>query len=230
MKKLLMIIAIAVCGINQMHAQFYVGGSVGFTSSKISMGTGSDESGSSYKILPEIGYKFSDQMSFGVSLGYLKGYAALGSFDVNDIKALGGALISTAADLSSSDSNDMSLKAFRIAPYLRYTVFESGMFQFFIDGVVGYSSIKADAQKLGKKAGGDSGLGNINMKDRTVTGLEMCIRPGIAVNLNDNFSLFAKIGSLGYQTLKLKDSDFKLTRIGFDLDSNNLLLGAIYYF
>ncbi len=225
-----MIIAIAVCGLSQVHAQLYVGGSVGYTSSKVNTGGSSDQSGSSFKVLPEIGYQFSDYIAFGVSVGYLKGYAALGPLDVNDIKALTGTLISTAADLSNSDAANMNLKAFRIAPYLRYTVFESDMFQFFIDGVVGYSSIQADPSKLSGISDGNSGTGNVNLKEQTITGLEVCIRPGVALNVTDNFRLFAKIGSIGYQTLKVKDSDFKLTRMGVDLDSSNLLLGALFYF
>lgn len=47
------------------NAQVYVGGSLGFTSSKMDNG-GADQDGTSYKILPEIGYQLDDMVSIGV--------------------------------------------------------------------------------------------------------------------------------------------------------------------
>lgn len=233
MKKLLLIVVIAMCGINQVHAQIYIGGSVGYTNSKISMGEDGDQSGSSFKILPEIGYQFNNQMAFGVSMGYMKGYAALAPFDVTDIKALGSAIVSTMTDVSSGDMGDLDLKTFRIAPYLRYTIFESGKFQIFIDGIIGLNFIKADASKIANGISGSLGEGELeddNLKTPKITGLEVCLRPGIALQLTDQCKLFAKIGTVGYQTFKLKDSDFKITRIGLDVDSNSLSLGALFCF
>ncbi len=233
MKKLLMIIVIAVCGIGQMHAQFYAGGSVGYTNSKVSDGGSDDQSGSSFKIMPELGYKFSDQMAFGVSLGYMKGYAAMGSFDVTDIKAFTSAIISTAIDGYSGDKGGLDLKGYRIAPYLRCNIFESDTFQFFIEAFAAYSSISVDASKMGGLAGGDTDDFDIDpsmVQDQELNGIEVGIRPGIALNLSEKCTLLARIGTLGYQSLKLKDSDTKLTRMGVDFDSNNLSLGAIFYF
>ncbi len=228
MKKLLMIVAIAICGIGQVHAQFYAGGSLGFTSTKVS-GGGHEESGSSFKILPEVGYQLNEQFAFGISLGYLKGYAALGSFDASDVKGLINNVMSTVVDLTSSDNIGLNLKSFRIAPYARYTVLESGKFQLFVDGVIGYSVIKGDPSKAQSSGALPDDI-PLPSKEQQLTSMEVFVRPGVAVSLVDNFKIIAKFGTLGYQSLKVKDFDDKITRFGFDLDSNNLLLGAVFYF
>lgn len=220
-----MIAVIALCGMTQVNAQIYAGGSLGFTSTKLS-GGGISESGSSFKILPEIGYQYSKDLAFGASFGYVKGYAALGSFDATDFKALINTVMSTAIDLSSSGSGGLNLKSFRFAPYARYTLLETGKLQFFVDGVLGYSLIKADLSGLASLAGSSS----VPSGTQDLTMLEVCVRPGVAVSLSDNFKIVAKFGSLGFQSLKIKDVDPKITRFGLDFDSNNLLLGAVYYF
>ena len=84
------------------------------------------ETGASFKLLPEIGYHLSLSTAVGASFGYIKGYAALGSFDIQDYKALLSTLISTAADTQSKDGG---YHAIRVAPYLRYTVVRKGGFE-----------------------------------------------------------------------------------------------------
>ncbi|RRD02721.1 outer membrane beta-barrel protein [Prevotella sp. OH937_COT-195] len=220
MKKLVVILTMIGLGITQGHAQFYVGGSFGFTNSKLSLGEGSDDlSGSSFKILPEVGYQYSDDLAFGISTGYVKGYAAFGSFDVTDIKAFGNALLSTAADISA-DNDLVNIKCLRVAPYLRYTVYRNGAFEFFFDGVVGLNAITF-GQKI-RSLGGD--------EDYDVTAIEFGVKPGVALNVSKNVKLLAKIGSLGYQHLSVKDNDISISRFGLDVDGNNMLLGAVVYF
>lgn len=228
MKKLLIAFAfVFVCA--QGFAQFYVGGSFGFTSSTVSGAEGmdlglddfedledldyeasDDMSGSSFKFLPEIGYQLLPNAAIGVSFGYIKGYAAFGSIDIADYKALLSTIISTAADISSDDGGGYS--SIRLAPYIRYTLIKEGGFEIFADGIIGVNSITDKSS------------------DSKITSMEICVRPGISFAISSRVKLLAKMGSVGIQNLKMKDSDFKVTRFGLDLDGNNMLLGAAFYF
>lgn len=224
MKKLVVILAMVFLGVTQGHAQFYAGGSFGFTSSKLSFGKGTDgQSGSSFKILPEVGYQYSENLAFGVSTGYIKGYAAFGSIDVTDFKAFANAIISTASDIGADDDK-LNIKCFRFAPYARYTVYRNGGFEVFVDGVIGLNAITG-GQNI-KSTGGTE----ISNEDYDVTALEFGIKPGVAFSVSKNVKLLAKVGSLGYQHLSVKDHDISLSRFGLDVDGNNMLLGAVVYF
>ena len=64
MKKILMTLA-AIAMATTMNAQFYVGGGVGYSHSKVG-----DVKADQFKILPEFGYNLDDQISLGVSVGY----------------------------------------------------------------------------------------------------------------------------------------------------------------
>lgn len=224
MKKVFFTLALLFVFIGFASAQFYVGGSFGVTSSKIDFGE-TDQKGTSFKILPEVGYQFSDRWAFGTSIGFMKGYAALGSFDPSDLKALATAVVSTVADITSDDMLNADIKTFRIAPYVRYSLLRSERFELFVDGIFAYNMLKVSGEADTSLGGG----GSVEA-DEKVTGFEICVRPGASFALTDHFKLTAKIGSLGYQQLKLKDSDFKLNRFGLDVDGSNLLLGLQYTF
>jgi len=64
MKKILMTLA-AIAMATTMNAQFYIGGGVGYSHSKIN-----DVKTDEFKILPEFGYNLNDQMSVGATVGY----------------------------------------------------------------------------------------------------------------------------------------------------------------
>lgn len=66
-----------------------------------------------------------------------------------------------------------------IAPYARYTYCETGIVRLFLDGGVGFASTKFD--------------------DKRTNGYEIGIKPGVAIKLNDKFSLITKVGFLGYR-------------------------------
>lgn len=224
MKKLFIILlSLFVCA--QAHAQFYVGGSFGFTYSNLAGAGGglSDfddfdngggyndtQSGFSVKFLPEMGFHFTSRLAVGVSAGYIRGYAALGSIDVTDYKALLNSIVSTAADVSSDDGGGFS--AIRLAPYVRFTLIRRGGFEIFTDGVLGFNFLTE------------------KFSDGKYLSLELALRPGVAFAISDSVKLLAKIGSVGFQHLRDSDGDFKLTRMGMDLDGSNLMLGAAFYF
>ena len=217
-KKIIALVALLACVTMGASAQVYVGGSLGFTSSKIDQG-GQDQDGSSYKIIPEIGYQLDDDLSVGLQIGYAHGYASFGSLNVTGVKALMNTVVSTYADINE---DDMKLNSFTIAPYLRYNVLKFDRVKFFIEGGVGYTNIKSDdtPNANGRKTGNESKLDL----------LEIAIRPGVSFDLSSNISLMAKIGSLGYMEAKEKESDQKLTRFGLDIDTYNLLFGLNFKF
>lgn len=215
MKKLMALVAFMALTVSA-SAQVYVGGSVGFTSSKTE-GGGADKDGSSFKLMPEIGYQLDQQMSVGVQIGYSSGYAAFGSLSVTDFKGLLNTAVSTYADLGS---DDMKLKSFTFAPYIRYTALELGKANIFIEGSVGYTNITMD----------QASAGNHRLGETKVDVIEVAVRPGVELKITDRFSAIAKLGSLGYISAKEKESDSKLTRFGLDVDSYNILLGFNFHF
>src|SRR5574344_673462 len=117
MKKLLLVV-VAMFAVANLNAQVYVGGTVGLTHSKVSDGDASAK-GTSYKIVPEIGYRLSDKIAIGASLGYMKGAAALGSFDASDFTQLAKTIAGVGLNVASDFDNN--LKSYRFAPYVRYT-------------------------------------------------------------------------------------------------------------
>ena len=217
-KKIIALVALLACFTMGASAQVYVGGSLGFTSSKLSTG-GHDQDGTSFKLLPEFGYQLDQDISIGLQIGYSHGYAAFGSITVNDFKALMNTGISTMMDINE---DDYKLNSFTFAPYVRYNFAHLGKIDLFFEGSVGYSNVKSDdtPNMNGKATGSESKLDVI----------EIALRPGVSFNLNNNISLIAKLGSLGFMQAKEKESDMKLTRFGLDMDSYNLMLGMNFHF
>ena len=69
--------------------------------------------------------------------------------------------------------------AFSFVPYVRYSYYENKVVRLFLDGGIGISSVKYD--------------------DNSEGGFELGIKPGLAIKLNNHFSLVAKCGFLGYR-------------------------------
>lgn len=227
-KKLFIGLLLSFCFINLASAQFYVGGSLGFTSSKYSEGAEDGAlSGVSYKILPEIGYQYAENLSFGVSFGYVKGFPAMGALDASDYRAILTAAIGTAADISSGDLLGINLKSFRVAPYARYTFMKFDRIEFFVDGMLGVNMINTSGDVSDFL---DEYSEELPEGEQKVLGLEVGIRPGMSVTLSPRLKLIAKAGTFGYQRLSVSDSDTTISRFGLEMDSNNLVFGAVYYF
>jgi hypothetical protein len=217
-KKLIALVALLAMVTMGANAQVYVGGSLGFTSSKMDNG-GADQDGTSYKIMPEIGYQLDDMLSIGVQVGYSHGYASFGGITVTDFMSTLNTIGSAYVDINE---DGMKLNSFTFAPYIRYNVLElGGMAKLFVEGSVGYTNIKTD------NAPKAAGYGGGEMK---MDVLEIAVRPGIELALSDQISAIAKVGSLGYMQAKEKESDAKLTRFGLSCDSYNLLLGVNFKF
>lgn len=99
------------------------------------------------------------------------------------------------------------MPSFALAPYARYSYYENKVVRLFIDGGLGFSTQKV------------KGLDSVN-------GFEIGFKPGIAIKLNDKFSVLAKCGFLGYR------DDYMDTEsgYGFGFTSEDLSVGFHYEF
>ena len=93
---------------------------------------------------------------------------------------------------------------FYAAPYARFKYFSAEKVNLFLDGVVGVS--------LAHYTNGGNDVG-----------FQIIIRPGIAVNLTDHFSLVGTFGALGYR------KGYRGTAEGFGLTLTNSLGFGFYY-
>ena len=212
-----MLFAMLAC-ITTASAQFTVGGSFGFTSTTIDSG-GSDQSGSSFKIVPDFGYRIDDKLTVGVQLGYSSGLAAFGSLTVTDIKSALSTMVGAYADISN---DEMKLNSFTISPYLRYNAIQFGRAELFLEAYIGYNSIKTDSSpEINDEYGGD---------ELSFNAFELGVRPGVAFHVSEKLDLLCKLGALGFMSAKEKESDISISRFGVNADTYNLMLGINFNF
>lgn len=215
-KKIFILFAFIAC-MTTTYAQWNVGGSFGFTSTTID-GGGDDESGSSFKIIPDIGYQIDSRLSVGVQVGYSHGIAAFGSLTVSDLKSV---LSNAVGAYSDINNDDIKLNGFTISPYVRYVVWDLDRVNVFFEGYVGYNNITTD----------DTPSNNGNTGDKTkVNAFELGLRPGVAFKISDRIDLLCKMGAIGYMSAKEKESDMSISRFGVSADTYNLLLGFNFHF
>lgn len=100
---------------------------------------------------------------------------------------------------------------FKVSPYARYTYLKTERVDLFIDGGV------------------DFGIGRAHSHTAVEYGIGL--RPGVALNLNEKFSLVAHVGFLGYQGgNRPAKHNGAAENWGLDLNSNNLMFGFYYHF
>ena len=100
-----------------------------------------------------------------------------------------------------------------IAPYVRYTVLTAGEFSIYADGVAEFSIVKPEE--------GDNG---------SLWGIG--VRPGVSYNIDENWTVAAHVGFLGYYDAKdcvIKNLNNSESFFGFNL-ANNLSLSLYYNF
>ena len=203
----------------EAFAQFYVGGSAGFASTTVTA-EGVSMSGSTFKILPEFGYQINDKMAVGAQVGYMNGPGALGSFDPNDIKGLGYAVADAAVGIYSNERmGGMKFGGFRVAPYFRYTFYSNHLVEVFADAAIAYTGGNVKQYDRSEEVWEDLGSASV---------IEAGIKPGFKVKVSKNFHLVGRLGSLGYQSLKVKDAPYSVSRFGLDVDGSNILFGFVY--
>lgn len=126
------------------------------------------------------------------------------------------AAIATAIGYSYVGKGGAHNHSFVFDPYVRYTFYQKGIVSLFVDGGVDFS-----AGVTHYEHGGDN--------DASIT-VGIGFKPGIAVNLNDSFSIVAHTGLLGYTYgNKAAKNGNRFTGGGLDL-SNAISFGLYYNF
>ena len=104
-------------------------------------------------------------------------------------------------------AQDVDTELLQVNPYVRYTAVKSKLINVFVDGGVGFGSYK------------DKG-----------TQFELGLRPGVAVNLNENISFVAHVGFVGFESFSPKGDGDSSNTVGVDLDGNNITFGLYFNF
>ncbi len=133
MKKILMTMVAAFAAVS-MNAQVYVGGTLGLEmQNKLADKDGSETSGMTFQIKPEVGYWLDENMAVGIVLGF--GTTNNGNFiNPEDGKAF-----------APNKKLDKSATQFTIAPYFRYNVLKFDRVNVFCDGMIDYTLNQKDS-------------------------------------------------------------------------------------
>ena len=165
-----------------VNAQGYFGGSIGVASVK----NGGLDAETTYKFVPEVGYNLNDTWAVGVALGYQKGACNL---------------------LTGGYAQNVKTEIFTVNPYVRYTAWNTKYVNLFVDGGVGFGSVK------------DYG-----------TEFRLGLTPGVAVNFNDKISFVTHFGFVGFDSFSPKGDGDSSNMIGVDLDGTNITFGLYFSF
>ncbi|MDE7111054.1 MAG: porin family protein [Muribaculaceae bacterium] len=103
--------------------------------------------------------------------------------------------------------------SFIFDPYARWTYLRAGMVQLFVDGGVDFSLGHTSWEGDDSDVSASFGIG---------------LKPGVALNLNKNFSIIAHFGFLGYQGAN-KAAEVGGFKKGFGFDFNNSVNFGFYY-
>lgn len=123
-------------------------------------------------------------------------------YNLSERWAIGGVLT-----FIHKNNNDIKKTGFALAPYARYSYYENKIVRLFVDGGFGFSTYKIKEMDA-------------------VNGFEIGFKPGIAVKLNEHFSLVAKCGFLGYRDDYMSGDN----GYGFNFTSEDLSFGFHYEF
>lgn len=128
-------------------------------------------------------------------------------YNLNKKWAIGGVL-SLSHNKLEVEGMKSKTNTFAFVPYARYSYYENKVVRLFIQGELGFSSSKTK--------GADS-----------VSGFEIGCSPGISIKLNDNFSLLAGLGFLGFRDDFINPA---LNGFGLNFSSEDLTFGFQYKF
>jgi hypothetical protein len=120
MKKVTLIMFVAVCGILSANAQFYLGGSLNF-SNQVSKPEGKEKvTKSEFSIAPEIGYSVNQDFDLGLSFGLT----------------------------NAKDEKKAKTSGWAVSPYARYSFVEFGKFSVWGSGALFFGENKIDNLKF----------------------------------------------------------------------------------
>lgn len=172
------VVAVALLmAVVSIKAQIFVGGALGFSSTKMSSTTGSTttELGkiSSYNFSPEVGYYLSENLAIGLGFG------------------VGNTKTTTPITTTSNSVNDQT--NWNIRPFARYTLLKTGGFGFFGEGALSFGGSSSETTN-----------GSTTTDGPSTTTISIGLFPGITYDLSDKVALIAKVGALSYATNKSK--------------------------
>jgi len=124
-------------------------------------------------------------------------------YNFTDRWAVGGIIQYRLSDHSYYDLTFM--------PYVRYTAVKYKNVNLFVDGSVGF------------------GFGKNKKTDKDGTFWDLGLRPGVAVNLNENLSFVAHLGSFGYESSKVDDQK-RDSGWGAGIDLSKITFGLYFNF
>ena len=169
MKKIVMTM-VAACAALTMNAQMYVGGTLGYDNSSRKTAT-TEVTTNQLTIAPEFGMALDEKLGVGIVLNYENGST--------ETKPINGATGTTTKPSSTT---------FGIKPYVRYQMFSAGKCNIFMDGGVNFS-IEKD-KEVGYDATGKA------IDNKAGMNLGLYLAPGISYNVNDQWSIVAKIDDM----------------------------------
>jgi outer membrane protein len=204
MKKIFVAIALVLAA-SASNAQFFVGGSLNLNSGSEKENDDKTESYSYFSITPKLGYYLTDEFAVGLRVGYFSD-----------------------TDKEFDPDFEDKLTGWEFAPFARYTVFSSGKFSIFGEGVLSFAGSSTDDD------------------DYKVSNVGFYVAPVLSYKLSDNFSLESSLNflGLGYNRTKTtvdnplsSDDDVSVSSgFGLNADSDNLIdvsnftIGFVYEF
>lgn len=144
MKKTIIILLITLISFTA-NAQIWLGGEIGVSTNKTTLGSNQMNTSSCIEIAPEVGYSLNDRWAVALRVGYTH----LNNHEVQliDITTMG-------------NCNQLSIE-----PFVRYTALHVSNISFFIDGGIHYSALY--------KSGYDSPLNNLGISIRPGASLSL---------------------------------------------------------
>lgn len=222
MKKLAIVLAAAAFMLSAAtaNAQLYFGGSLGYTTTSQRQpvvnnpGQFTTTSGSSFRFIPEVGYKINSKMAVGGRIGYGTGAASFGDIDPN------GDFFQTAINEMQNDLGNANniTTSFTFAPYFRFVIFDGRRLSFFVEATTVYGNMSTK-WKDGQGVWQDGGK---------LTMFELGAKPGFSLNFDNHFSVVGHLGFLGFQSLSNAQTDASVSRFGASMSTSGLTLGFIY--
>jgi len=189
MKKILMTL-VAVFATMTMSAQYYVGGTLGFTSNKTnSTFTTIETTTTDFTIAPEIGMALDEKMGVGIAITF--------NTSSTEDKWTGTGADPVAKRLKPTTTT------IGLRPYVRYQLMTLGKFNVFADGGINFSIDKTS--EVGFKPASTDTYDN-----KAGMNIGLFVQPGVAFKVNDKLSLVTKLDdmfTLGYRKYQVADLD-----------------------
>lgn len=203
MKKLLLSCAI-ILGTISVNAQeagnMWLGGTIG---GEYTRPGGTGLYSSAFNFSPEIGFILSENLGVGLELGMgyskRKNYYDNGNWGYHKIRT--------------------TEKSISFSPFLRYTFLKGSLGALFVDGGLYYQHAREK----------NSLVAYYSYETKKIVNYYGArIRPGVAINLSENFSLIGKFGFIGY-THENGDG-YIINSYKLSVDMKDIALGAVFTF